>query len=67
MSRTAHGHPLAVNKVGTSRGPSGETDDAARAEILTGTARILDDLRERGGAEAYLNYGCLLGAVREGR
>jgi hypothetical protein len=62
-----HGHPLAVNKVGNLTRVFAETDDAARAEILRGTARVLDDLREHGGVEAYLNYGCLLGAVREGR
>ncbi len=63
----AHGHPLAVNKVGNLTRVFAETDQASRTEILTGTARVLDDLREHGGVEAYLNYGCLLGAVREGR
>jgi hypothetical protein len=62
-----HGHPLAVNKVGNLTRVFAETDDAARAEILRGTAHVLDDLREHGGVDAYLNYGCLLGAVREGR
>ena len=62
-----HGHPLAVNKVGNLTRVFAETDDASRAEILRGTARVLDDLRECGGVEAFLNYGCLLGAVREGR
>jgi SAM-dependent methyltransferase len=63
----AHGHPLAVNKVGNLTRVFAETDDASRAEILRGTAQVLDDLRGHGGAEAFLNYGCLLGAVREGR
>ncbi len=63
----AHGHPLAVNKVGNLTRVFAETDQASRTEILTGTARVLDDLREHAGVEAYLNYGCLLGAVREGR
>jgi SAM-dependent methyltransferase len=62
-----HGHPLAVNKVGNLTRVFAETDDAAREEILRGTARVLEDLREHGGVVAFLNYGCLLGAVREGR
>ena len=61
-----HGHPLAVNKVGNLTRVFAETDGAARVEILHGTARVLDDLRTHGGVEAYLGYGCLLGAVREG-
>ncbi len=63
----AHGHPLAVNKVGNLTRVFAETDDDARGEILRGTARVLDDLREHGGVEAFLNYGCLLGAIRTGR
>ena len=63
----AHGHPLAVNKVGNLTRVFSETDDDARGEILRGTARVLDDLREHGGVEAFLNYGCLLGAIRTGR
>jgi SAM-dependent methyltransferase len=63
----AHGHPLAVNKVGNLTRVFGETGAAVRTEILRGTARVLTDLREHGGVEAFLSYGCLLGAVREGR
>jgi len=62
-----HGHPLAVNKVGHLTRTFAATDQATRTAILSGTARILADLREHGGVEAVLNYGCLLGAVREGR
>ncbi len=62
-----HGHPLAVNKVGNLTRVFAETDDDSRAEILQGTAQVLDDLRDHGGVEAFLNYGCLLGAIREGR
>ena len=63
----AHGHPLAVNKVGNLTRVFGETDGAVRVEILRATARVLDDLCEHGGVGAFLSYGCLLGAVREGR
>ena len=43
------------------------TGPPTRAGILRCTARVLVDLREQGGVEAYLSYGCLLGAVRDGR
>ena len=63
-----HGHPLAVNKVGNLTRVFAETDDAARAEILAGhRAGARRPARRTAGVEAYLNYGCLLGAVREGR
>ena len=62
----ALGHPLAVNKVGNLTRVFSETDDGSRREILEGTTRVLADLRGPGGVQAYLNYGCLLGAVREG-
>src|SRR4051794_40679892 len=52
-----HGHPLAVNKVGNLTRVFGETDTAVRQEILRATVRVLDDLREHGGVDAYLNYG----------
>ena len=61
------GHPLAVNKVGHLTRVFAATDSRVRTEILEATARILVDLREHGGVEAFLNYGCLLGAVRDGR
>ncbi len=61
------GRPLAVDKVGHLGRVFSETEDAVRVEVVEGTARLLRDLRERCGVEAYLNYGCLLGAVRDGR
>jgi hypothetical protein len=61
------GHPLMVNKVGTLSRAFDATDEATRREILEGTARILDDLRTAGRVPAYLCYGALLGALRDGR
>jgi SAM-dependent methyltransferase len=61
------GHPLAVDKVGHLARVFAETDDAVRAEVLDGTARALRELREHCGVDAYLCYGALLGAVRDGR
>ena len=60
------GLPLAVDKVGHLCRAFSATDEAIRDEILAGTRRALDDLREACGVEAYLNYGALLGAVRDG-
>ncbi len=62
----AQGHPLAIDKVGHLCRAFEDTEDGVRAEILTGTRRALDDLRGACGVEAYLNYGALLGAVRDG-
>ena len=60
------GFPLAVDKVGHLCRAFDDTEDGVRAEILTGTRRLLDDLRGACDIEAYLNYGALLGAVRDG-
>ena len=62
----AQGYPLAVDKVGHLCRAFDDTEDGVRAEILAGTRRALDDLRGACGVEAYLNYGALLGAVRDG-
>ena len=60
------GLPLAVDKVGHLCRAFAATDDGVRDEILAGTQRALHDLTEGCGLEAYLNYGALLGAVRDG-
>lgn len=60
------GLPLAVDKVGHLCRAFSATDEAIRDEILAGTGRVLDDLHRECGVEAYLNYGALLGAVRDG-
>lgn len=60
------GHPLCVDKVGHLARAFAATGDGVRDEILAGTQRALRDLREACGVEAYLNYGALLGAVRDG-
>ncbi|MGH3349554.1 MAG: class I SAM-dependent methyltransferase, partial [Nocardioides sp.] len=61
------GNPLSVDKVGHLTRSFEATDESIRAEILEGTQRVLADLRDVVGVEAYLNYGALLGAIREGR
>ena len=62
----SHGLPLAVDKVGHLCRAFASTDDRVRDEILRGTQRALRDLTEVCGLAAYLNYGALLGAVRDG-
>ena len=62
----SRGNPLVVNKVGTLSRAFDATDETTRHEILTGTARILADLHDA-GVPAYLCYGALLGAVRDGQ
>lgn len=61
------GHRLSVDKVGHLARAFEATDERVREEILRGTRRAIDDLRDHAGIDAYLNYGALLGAVREGR
>ncbi|TNM41215.1 methyltransferase domain-containing protein [Nocardioides albidus] len=61
------GHRLSVDKVGHLARSFSATDASVRDEILAGTRRAIDDLSEHAGVAAYLNYGALLGAVREGR
>lgn len=62
----ASGHPLCIDKVGHLTRSFEATGEQVREEILVGTRRALDDLRQHCGVEAYLNYGMLLGAVRDG-
>lgn len=61
------GNPLSVDKVGHLTRSFEATNEGIREEILDGTQRVLADLRDVVGVEAYLNYGALLGAIREGR
>lgn len=60
------GHPYAVDKMGHLTHSFESTSDDAKREILEATQVVIRELRERCGVEAYLGYGALLGAVREG-
>ena len=62
----AEGHPLAVDKGGRLQRDFSHTADSAREEIMDALERVLHDLTEECGLDAYLMYGCLLGAVRDG-
>jgi hypothetical protein len=60
------GNPLAVDKGGRLQRDFSNTDDSARDEIMDALERVLHDLTEKCGLDAFLTYGCLLGAVRNG-
>jgi SAM-dependent methyltransferase len=62
----AEGNPLAVDKGGRLQRDFSNTDDSARDEVMDALERVLHDLEEECGLDAYLMYGCLLGAVRDG-
>lgn len=61
-----HGHPLAVDSAGHLTRVFSATDAEVRGQIVAGTRKALEDLRSH-GYDAHLSYGCLLGAVRDGR
>jgi hypothetical protein len=65
--RDRHGHPLAVDKAGHLTRVFSETDDDVRRQIIEGTARAIAHLRDDIGVDAHVSYGCLLGAVRDGK
>ena len=61
------GVPLSVDKVGHLGRAFLETPEEIKRELLQATLEVLTVLREQCGADAYLCYGALLGAVRNGR
>ncbi len=63
---SADGHALAVDKAGHLQRMFSDTDRAMTDQVLDAVERVLHDLREECGLEAFLAFGCLLGAVRDG-
>ncbi len=61
------GNPLAVDKGGRLQRTFGRIDDESRLHLVEATKKVLDDLTNECGLDAYLAYGCLLGAVRDGK
>jgi SAM-dependent methyltransferase len=61
-----HGHPVALDKAGHLQRMFAGTDRASTEAVLDAVAQVLHDLRETCGLEAFLAFGCLLGAVRDG-
>lgn len=62
-----HGYSLAIDKSGRMQRTFSRTSDSMREFILDSVEAVLEDLRAVCGLDAFLAYGCLLGAVRDGR
>ena len=61
------GHPLSLDKGGRLQRTFEDFADESRVELIAATRRVLVDLTEQCGLDAYLCYGGLLGAARSGR
>ena len=61
------GNPLSLDKGGRLQRTFDDFADESRAELVDATRRVLVDLTEACGLDAYLCYGGLLGAARSGR
>ena len=57
---------MALDKAGHLQRMFARTDRALTEAVLDAVERVLHDLREECGLEAFLSFGCLLGAVRDG-
>ena len=60
------GHAVALDKAGHLQRMFARTDPAMTEAVLDSVERVLHDLREECGLDAFLAFGCLLGAVRDG-
>jgi hypothetical protein len=61
------GNPLSLDKGGRMQRTFDDFADESRAELISAAHRVLVDLTEQCGLDAYLCYGGLLGAARSGR
>ncbi|MBW8750951.1 MAG: class I SAM-dependent methyltransferase [Propionibacteriales bacterium] len=61
------GNPLSLDKGGRLQRTFDDFADESRAELVAASHRVLVDLTEQCGLDAYLCYGGLLGAARSGR
>jgi SAM-dependent methyltransferase len=61
------GQPLAFNKWGDLVQPFDSAGESAVTAALEETAGVLNALREECGVPAFITYGTLLGAVRDGK
>jgi hypothetical protein len=60
------GNPLSLDKGGRLQRTFDDFAGDARAELIDAAKRVLVDLRDECGLDAYLCYGGLLGAARSG-
>jgi hypothetical protein len=61
------GHDLILDKWGRLIRPLSAEDHGVIDELMETVVRLLDDLRDKAGVPAFICYGTLLGAVRNGR
>lgn len=61
------GQPVAIDKTGRLHRMFANADQAVTGAVLDAVQQVLHDLREECGLDAFLAFGCLLGAVRDGR
>ena len=61
------GNPLTLDKGGRLQRTFDRMDAASLSELTSASRRVLDDLVDKCGLDAYLCYGGLLGAVRTGK
>ncbi|MQW75696.1 class I SAM-dependent methyltransferase [Nocardioides sp. dk4132] len=61
------GHALILDKWGQLIRPLSSESGSVIDELMDHTARLLEDLQEKAGVPAFICYGTLLGAVRNGR
>lgn len=60
------GRPLIVDKAGDLQCGFSERGEATREALLDAIEDVLGRLRDEGGVDAFLAFGALLGAVRDG-
>ena len=61
------GNPLSLDKGGRMQRTFEDYAGDARSELISAAHRVLEDLRDECGLQAYLCYGGLLGAARSGK
>jgi len=62
----SRGRPLTVDKGNRVSAMFGDADEDVKADLVEAVVRALD-IMESNGHQAFLAFGCLLGAVREGK
>ena len=60
------GHGLVLDKWGRLTRPLSAEGSEVVDELVLAAARLLSDLQEKAGVAAFVSYGTLLGAVRDG-
>ena len=61
-----NGRPVSLDKGGRLQRDFATTTDQEKGEVVDAVNALLDDLIGRWGLDAFLSFGCLLGAVRAG-